>query len=331
MEYWQLGKSELKVSVITFGAWAIGGWMWGGTERKEAIDAIKASYAQGVTSIDTAPIYGQGLSEEIVGEALQGIPRDKVQLLTKFGMRWDDTKGSLAFSSKDNSGKPIDIYKHAGRQSIIKECEDSLRRLRTDYIDLYQIHWPDVTTPIEETMEALSRLQQQGKIKAAGVCNYDAALMQQAGLVISLASNQVPYSMVERSIEKELVPYCIKNHKSIIAYSPLQRGLLTGKIKPGHQFAEGDHRPGTRFYQPENMRRIHLFLDKLRPLQESKKATLAQLVLRWTVEQPGITIALAGARNAEQAVQNAGAIQVKLSAEELQFINRELDELELVS
>jgi len=331
MEYRQLGNPGVKVSVVTFGAWAIGGWMWGGTERKDAVEAIRASYAEGVTSIDTAPIYGQGLSEEIVGEALQGLPRDKVQLLTKFGMRWDDTKGSLAFSSKDNNGRPIDIYKYAGRQSIMKECEDSLRRLRTDYIDLYQIHWPDATTPIEETMEALSRLQQQGKILAAGVCNYDTALMQQAALVISLASNQVPYSMVERSIEKELVPYCIKNNKSIIAYSPLQRGLLTGKIKPDHVFAEGDHRPNTRFFQPENIRRVNLFLEKLKPLQESKKATLAQLVLRWTVEQPGITIALAGARNAGQATQNAGAARITLTAEELQFINLQLSGLKLTS
>ncbi|HEY8969031.1 MAG TPA: aldo/keto reductase, partial [Puia sp.] len=143
MEYRQLGESKLSASAITFGAWAIGGWMWGGAERKDAVEAIRASYDQGVTSIDTAPIYGQGLSEEIVGEALVGIPRDKVQIMTKYGMRWDVRIGEFAFKSQDNSGQPLEIYKYAGRDGIVKECEDSLRRLRTDYIDLYQIHWPD--------------------------------------------------------------------------------------------------------------------------------------------------------------------------------------------
>ncbi len=134
MEYRKLGESDLKVSVVTFGAWAAGGWMWGGTERKDAIEAIQAAHDNGVTSIDTAPIYGQGLSEEIVGEAIKNIPRDKVQILTKYGMRWDLTKGVLAFKSKDNDGKDIDIYKYAGKDSIIKECEDSLRRLE------YRLH-----------------------------------------------------------------------------------------------------------------------------------------------------------------------------------------------
>src|SRR5882757_6896512 len=127
MEYRQLGNSGVKVSVVTFGAWAIGGWMWGGTERKDAVEAIRASYDEGVTSIDTAPIYGQGLSEEIVGEALQGIPRDKVQILTKYGMRWDVRLGEFSFHSQDNSGRPLDIYKYAGRDGIIEECENSLR------------------------------------------------------------------------------------------------------------------------------------------------------------------------------------------------------------
>src|ERR1700749_3092808 len=137
MEYRQLGNTDLKISVITFGSWAIGGWMWGGADRKDALKAIHASYDHGVTSIDTAPIYGQGLSEEIVGEALRTLPRDKVQILTKFGMRWNEKKGTLAFKSADNSGQPLDVCKYAGRASVIKECEDSLRRLGTDYIDLY--------------------------------------------------------------------------------------------------------------------------------------------------------------------------------------------------
>ncbi|GEP98146.1 aldo/keto reductase [Chitinophaga cymbidii] len=330
MEYRQLGQSDLQVSAITFGAWAIGGWMWGGAERKDAREAIRASIDEGVTSIDTAPIYGQGTSEEIVGEALQGVNRDKVQILTKFGMTWEGTKGALAMKSKDNNGKDIDVHKYAGKESVIKECEDSLRRLRTDYIDLYQIHWPDVTTPIEETFEAVLRLKEQGKILAAGVCNYSMDQMKQADKVIPLASNQVPFSMVERTIEKELVPYCIEAKKGILAYSPLQRGILTGKIKPGHAFGEGDSRSSNRFYQADNIARINAFLALIKPLAESKNATLAQLVIRWTIERPGITVALAGARNAGQAVQNAQAINVKLSSEEIDFINKHLYALSLV-
>lgn len=330
MEYRQLGESNLKVSAITFGAWAIGGWMWGGAERKDALEAIRVSIDHGVTSIDTAPIYGQGLSEEIVGEAIKGQKRDQLQILTKFGMRWDLDKGTLAFKSKDNSGKDIDIYKYAGKESVIQECEDSLKRLGTDYIDLLQIHWADVTTPIEETYEAVLRLKEQGKIREAGVCNYNVEQTKAAHSVVKLASNQVPFSMLERSIEKELVPYCIENKIGILAYSPLQRGILTGKIKPGHSFNEGDTREGNRFYQPENITRINAFLDELRPMAESKNATVAQLVIRWTIERPGITVALVGARDANQAIQNAKAINVKLSAEEIDYINERLYKLQLV-
>jgi len=330
MEYRKIGNSDLELSVITFGAWAAGGWMWGGTERSEAVDAIRKSYDEGVTSIDTAPIYGMGDSEDIVAEAIAPYSRDKVQLVTKFGMRWDLAKGDLAMKSKNNQGEDIDIYKYAGRESIIKECEDSLRRLKTDYIDLYQIHWPDSTTPMQETFETVAELIKQGKVRYAGVCNYTAAQVAEAGKYVNLVSDQMPYSMVKRDIEKELVPYVIENNKSILAYSPLERGLLTGKMKPGHKFEEGDHRANVYFYKDENLKRVSEVLDALRPLAADKNATLSQLVLRWTIEQPGITIALAGARNAEQSVANAKAVNVKLSAEEIAFINTQLAGLELV-
>jgi aryl-alcohol dehydrogenase-like predicted oxidoreductase len=329
MEYRQIGETNLKCSVITFGAWAIGGWRWGGTDRNEAIKAIRAAFAEGVTSIDTAPAYGQGLSEEIVAEAIQDIPRDKIQILTKFGLRWDVKQGTLFFKSKSNDGADIEMYKLASRESILKECEDSLRKLKTDYIDLYQIHWHDVTTPIHDTMETVLRLKEQGKVREIGVCNYNVELMQEAEQTVKLASDQVWYSMILRDIEKDLVPYCVENKKSIIAYSPLQRGILTGKIKPGHIFTEGDHRQELSHYTDENIRRTNEMLDKLKPLAKSKNASLAQIVLRWTIDQPGITIALAGARNAEQAVQNAKAVDVKLSTDELNFINKQLEELQL--
>ena len=330
MEYRILGETDLNISEVTFGAWAAGGWMWGGTERSGAIRAIKASYDLGVTSIDTAPVYGQGTSEEIVGEAIKGIPRDNLQILTKYGMRWDLTKGEFGFKSKDNDGNDIDIYKYAAKESIIKECEDSLRRLGTDYIDLYQIHWPDSTTPIEETMEAVSKLIDAGKVRYAGVCNYNATLMKEAEKYIKLASDQVPYSMVKRGIESDVVPYCMENKKAILAYSPLERGLLTGKMKPGYTFSEGDHRATVPFFKDENIKRTNEFLEKISVLAKQKNATPGQLVIRWTLEQPGITIALVGARNVEQAIQNAGASDISLTGDEIQFINDQLNNLELV-
>jgi aryl-alcohol dehydrogenase-like predicted oxidoreductase len=330
MEYRKIGKSDLQLSAITFGAWAAGGWMWGGTERKDAVEAIRASYDEGVTSIDTAPIYGQGDSEEIVAEAINSIGRDKVQIITKYGMRWDLAKGDFAMKSKNNRGEDIEVYKYAGRESIIKECEDSLRRLKTDYIDLYQIHWPDSTTPIQETMETVAQLIKEGKVRYAGVCNYNVEQMQEADKYVNIISNQVPYSMVKRNIEEAVVPFAIENGKSIIAYSPLERGLLTGKMKPGHRFEEGDHRAALHFYRDENLEKVNNFLDKIKHLADDRGATLSQLVLRWTIEQPGITIALAGARNAQQSVQNAKAINVKLSKEEIDFITSELNWVELV-
>jgi aryl-alcohol dehydrogenase-like predicted oxidoreductase len=330
MEYRKLGETNLEVSAITFGAWAAGGWMWGGNDDLEAINAMKAAYDLGITSIDTAPIYGQGKSEELVGQAIKGIPRHKVQILTKYGMRWDLTKGTFGFKTKDNDGKDIDVYKYAAKESVIKECEESLKRLGTDYIDLYQIHWPDDSTPIAETMEAILRLKEQGKIREAGVSNYSVMQMQEAEQTIELASNQVPFSMVKRNIETDVIPYCIEHHKGILAYSPMERGLLTGKMKPGQQFGEGDHRAGLKFFKDENIERTNAFLAKVKPLADEKNATLGQLVIRWTINRPGITVALVGARNAEQASQNAKAIEVKLNEEEMALITGELDKLELV-
>ncbi|KRT17381.1 aldo/keto reductase [Pedobacter ginsenosidimutans] len=325
MEYRKIGNSDLELSVITFGAWATGGWMWGSTDRNDAINAIKAGYDLGVTSIDTAPIYGQGDSEEIVGDAIKGISRDKLQLVTKFGMRWDLAKGDFGFKSKNNDGKEIDIYKYAGKESVIYECEQSLKRLGTDYIDLYQIHWPDITTPISETFEAVNKLIEQGKVRYAGVCNYNIAQLKEADQTLEIISNQIPFSMVNRGVEEETVPYCIEKNKSVLAYSPMERGLLTGKMTADYKFEEGDHRQGNKFFTPESIEKTNAFLAKIKPLADEKNATLSQLVLRWTVERPGITIALVGARNEKQAVQNAEAINVKLNAEEIQFINSELE------
>jgi aryl-alcohol dehydrogenase-like predicted oxidoreductase len=328
MEYRTLGKDGLKVSVVTFGAWAIGGWLWGGTDQKAAVSAIRKGFDLGITSVDTAPAYGFGLSEKIVGEAIRG-KRDQFQILTKFGLRWDLKKGEFFFNTEDAQGKPVQMYKHSGAKSVTEECERSLKLLGTDYIDLYQIHWPDSTTPVEETMEAVRRLVEQGKVRAAGVCNYSVEQMEEARNTVGLLSNQVPFSMVNRGIEKDVVPYCIDHGLGILAYSPLQRGLLTGKIKPGHAFGPGDHRPTTPFYEEKNMIKVLAFLDDLRPMAEGHGATLAQLVINWTIRRPGITAALVGARNPAQVEENAGAASLSLSAGELERIDGLLGELRL--
>jgi len=328
MEKKALGNSGLQVSPIVFGAWAIGGWMWGGADKKDSMRAIHSCLDHGISSLDTAPIYGFGYSEKLVGEAIKG-KRDSYEILTKAGMRWEEKKGEYFFTTNDNSGIQRDIYTYSGRDSIIAECEDSLKRLGTDYIDLYQIHWPDKTTPIEEAMEAFRILMEQGKIRAAGVSNYSVEQMERAKSVVELASNQVPYSMVRRDIEQDVVPWCLENNCGILAYSPLQRGLLTGKITPDYPFAPGDSRPETAHFKINNLIQTNKFLDKIAPLAEEKGATLSQLVIAWTLRQPGITVALVGARNEEQVKQNAGAIELHLSDKEMDTINQSLEKLRL--
>ncbi len=324
----QLGKSDIHVTPLTFGAWAIGGWMWGGADRKQAIEAIHASIDLGVSSIDTAAIYGFGRSEEIVGEAVKG-KRDKVEILTKYGMNWEEHKGEFYFETIHNDGYPVKVYKHASKESVIAECEDSLKRLKTDYIDLYQIHWPDIKTPVEETMEAIDQLLREGKIRAAGVCNYSVELAEEAMKHVLLASNQVPYSMVRRDIEEELVPWSINNDVSILAYSPLQRGLLTGKITPDYEFCEGDTRPDSSYFSPDNIRLVNSFLNEIKPIADEHNATIAQLVTAWTLAQPGITVSLVGARNRKQVEDNSAAMNLNISEDEIAVITGKLDQLKL--
>lgn len=329
MELRKLGKSDVKVTPMAFGAWAIGGWMWGGAEVNAAIRAIKAAYESGITTFDTAPIYGFGRSEELVGKALEGISRDKYQILTKFGMNWQSQDGEYFFDSQDNDGKPVKIFKWASKEKVMQECEESLRRLKTDYIDLYQIHWPDATTSISETFEAVQRLMEQGKVRAAGVCNYNVEQVNEALETIQLASNQVPYSMINRGIEQNVLPQAQEKGLGIIPYSPLQRGLLTGKIKPGHEFNEGDTREGNLYYTAENIRRANALLEKIKPIAEQYDASFAQLVLNWTMQRPGVACVLAGARDEQQVKDNAKALSFTLSSEELNSITAAADSFSL--
>jgi len=329
MELRQLGSSSVKVTPMAFGAWAIGGWMWGGADETAAITAVRAAFDAGITTIDTAPIYGFGKSEELVGKAMEGIARDKYQILTKYGMDWEAEEGEYFFDTTGNDGKPLKIYKNASPKQIRKECERSLRLLKTDYIDLYQIHWPDATTPIAETMEAVAQLIKEGKVLAAGVCNYNTAQVEDATQVLALASNQVPYSMIKRDIEKDVIPQAILKGMSIIPYSPLQRGLLTGKIKPGHVFNDGDTREGNTFYTDENIQKANDLLEKIKPIAEAHNASLAQIVINWTVNQKGIGCVLAGARDEKQAKDNAAALNFTLSGDELAAITAYSDAFEL--
>lgn len=325
----QLPASEVKITPITFGAWAIGGWFWGGSEEKESVKAIEAAIANGMTTIDTAPVYGFGQSEEFVAKAIKG-KRNKVEILTKFGLVWDKKSAHLHYEKTfDNQGNEISLYRSGSKESVIKECENCMRRLGTDYIDLFQQHWPDNSTPIDETMEALEILKTQGKIRAGGVCNYSVPEMEKAEKYFKLSSNQVPYSMINRAIEAEVVPYCTSNKKAVIAYSPLQRGVLTGKITSNYNFGEGDHRPSTPFFQEPNLSRINNLLAEIKPIANRQNATLAQLVLKWTMEQTGITCVLAGARNEKQVLENIKAINVVISEEEMKQIAFALNQLKL--
>lgn len=288
---------------------------------------MRASIDNGVTTLDTAPFYGFGLSEEMIGEAIKGYDRSKIQLLTKFGLVWDGSnqgKGEFFFDAED-AGKTIPVYKYASKTSVIKEVEESLKRLQTDYIDLLQIHWPDATTPISETMEALEILLQQGKIRAAGVSNYSVEQVAEARQSLNIASNQIGYSMLNRGVENDLVPYALENDLGIIVYSPMERGLLTGKYFKDGKLKDNDHRNG--YFQQFDLEKVKTFLETITPIAEDKNATLSQLVLRWTSLQPAITLVLAGARNAEQAAANAKAMDINLTAEELAFINTELSKI----
>jgi aryl-alcohol dehydrogenase-like predicted oxidoreductase len=329
MELKILGNSKVKVSPLAFGAWAIGGWMWGGTEENAALRAIKTSLDVGITTIDTAPVYGFGKSEELIGKALIDTPRDQYQILTKFGMNWESDEGEYFFETTDNNGKPIRMYKFSGRKQVKRECENSLRRLKIDYIDLLQIHWPDATTPIAETMEAVAELIQEGKVLAAGVCNYNVDQVEEALKTLQIVSNQVPYSMINREIEKDVIPQAVIKKISILPYSPLQRGLLTGKIKPHHTFSAGDTREGNRFYTPENIQRTNALLKKIKPIADAHHATVAQLVINWTLNRPAMGCVLVGARDEQQVKDNAKALDFKLSEEEMKEISLAADEFEL--
>lgn len=326
MQTRQLGQSDLRVTPVIFGAWAIGGWMWGGNEESDSIDAIRASLDNGVNTIDTAAIYGFGYSEELVAKALVGRDRSKVVIATKCGMRWDTDEGSDPWPQKDNDGRELIVRKNAKPASIQYECEQSLRRLKVDVIDLYQIHWPDTLTPVEETIRALDDLRKQGKVRAIGVSNYGIDWMRGAVKAARIDSLQPHYNLLKRDIEKEVLPFCREHHVGVIAYSPMERGLLTGKVGPERTFGEGDHRTKQKSFNVENRKRVLDALERIRAIAEKHDATFAQLSVAWVFSEAGMTAAIVGARNARQAADNAKAMTISLSEDERKQIRVVFDE-----
>ena len=316
MEYRPLGASGIEASVVGLGAWAIGGWLWGGADERKSVEAIQAAIDAGINLIDTAPAYGMGLSESVVGKAVAG-RRRQVVIATKCGIVWHTDKGTPFISQ---NGKTM--HRYLGPESIRYEVEQSLKRLDTDYIDLYQTHWQDETTPIEETMRTLLDLKREGKIRAIGVSNAKVEQIEAYRRVGPVDSGQEKYSMLDRNLENEYLPYALKNHIAVLAYSPMALGLLTGKVGPDRQFPEDDLRHNNPRFSVESRRQVLAMLDKMRPIAEKHELTLAQLVIAWTLSQPGLTHALVGARNTQQAEENAAAGTVTLSREELEMLNQ---------
>lgn len=311
----EIGASGIKASAIGLGTWAIGGWMWGGTEESESIAAIQASIDAGITLIDTAPAYGQGLAEELVGRAIKG-RRDKVVLATKCGLVWHTTKGNHFF---DYDGKPV--HRYLGRDAIFYEVEQSLRRLGTDHIDHYITHWQDPTTPIAETMDALVELKQQGKIGSIGASNVSEADLKAYIATGSLDAIQEEYSMARRGIETTLLPLCREHGVSVLSYSSLSRGLLTGKVGPDRQFSGDDQRRTDPHFSLGNREKVGRLMADIAGIAEAHAATPSQIVIAWTIRQPGITFALCGARNVSQARENAKAAEIDLSPDEVETIS----------
>jgi myo-inositol catabolism protein IolS len=301
MKLRKLGKTDIEISPIIMGTWQTGKQMWAGIEDRESERAIRAALHAGITTFDTAEVYGDGHSETVLGRAL-GADRSRVVIASK------------VFSN------------HLAYPQVVEACERSLKHLGTDYIDLYQIHWPPGSfggppVPVEEPLRALEVLKEQGKIRALGVSNFSARQMAEAMSHSRIESLQPPYSLFWRQVEKEELPYCREQEMTVLAYSSMAQGLLTGKFGPDHQFAKGDHRSANKLFSQPHYGHVQAALDRLRPLADNAGLSLGQLALAWVIAQPGVC-AIAGARNADQAIQNAAAGAAGLSADTLAEMDR---------
>ena len=304
-EFVDIPGTQLKVSRVALGTWAMGGWMWGGTDQFESIATVHAAVDQGINLIDTAPLYGFGVSEEIVGTALEGM-RTQVVIATKVGLELRDGK----------------VYRNATRARIMQEIEDSLRRLRTDYIDIYQVHWPDPLVPVEETAEAMRSLYEQGKIRAIGVSNFSVAQMERFRQVAPLHVLQPPYNLFERDVEAEILPYCRANDIATFGYGALCRGLLSGRMRPDTKFEGDDLRRIDPKFQPP---RFVQYLDAVRQLDELAQRRfhrrVIQLAVRWMLDR-GISVALWGGRRPDQLEAALGVAGWSLNGADREMIER---------
>ena len=307
MELVAIPGPPLEISRVALGTWAIGGWMWGGTDEQESVATIRAALEHGVNLIDTAPAYGFGRSEEIVGKALQDAGlRSRAIIATKVGLEW-------------NEGK---VFRNASRARILKEVEDSLRRLRTDYIDIYQVHWPDPLVAIEETAEAMDVLYRQGKIRAIGVSNFSVDQMDQFRRVAPLHVLQPPYSLFERAAEATLLPYCQQHGITTLGYGALCRGLLSGRMRPDTKFDGDDLRRTDPKFQPPRYAQYLSAVEQLdRLAQQRFGKRVIHLAIRWLLDQ-GISTALWGARKPDQLRPVEDVAGWKLDADTLVEIDR---------
>lgn len=315
MKKTQLGKSGVQCEAIGLGTWAMGGWMWGGNDDKAAVEAIRASLDAGVRLIDTAPAYGLGHAERLVGQALKG-RRDQAVIATKCGLVWHTRQGKHFFNE---DGTPV--YRHLGRDSIFYEVEQSLARLGTEYIDLYITHWQDAETPVAETMGALLDLKKQGKIRAIGVSNVSPETLLEYVQCGQVDAIQERYSLIDREIEASLKPICADYQIAILGYSSLAMGLLAGPIDAARKFTGDDQRADEPRFAPGNRARLAAFFAELEPLRQRMACSFAQLMIAWTVQHGTVSVALCGARNVQQALQNAGAGDVVLGREDLAAID----------
>jgi aryl-alcohol dehydrogenase-like predicted oxidoreductase len=303
----EIPGTRLRVSRVALGTWAMGGWMWGGTDERAAVETIRAALDHGITLIDTAPVYGFGISEEIVGRALADPgARARAVIATKVGLEWRDGK----------------VYRNASRGRIAVEVEESLRRLRTDYIDIYQVHWPDPLVPIEETAEAMRTLYEQGKIRAIGVSNFSEVQMERFRSVAPLHVLQSPYNLFERAIEGQILPYCRAHNIATLGYGALCRGLLSGRMRADTTFPGDDLRQIDPKFQPP---RFAQYLDAVRRLdgfaQRSFQRRVIHLAVRWMLDQ-GISVALWGARRPEQVEAAVGVAGWSLDSADRELIDR---------
>ena len=282
-EFITIPGTSLKVSRVALGTWAMGGWMWGGTDERQSVATIRAALDQGINLIDTAPVYGFGVSEDIVGRALTGL-RSRAVIATKVGLEW---RGDVA-------------YRNATRTRIMTEIHDSLRRLRTDYIDIYQVHWPDPLVPMEETADAMRQLYEQGKIRAIGVSNFSVGQMRAFRAAAPLHVLQAPYNLFERGIEDEILPYCLANDIVTLGYGALCRGLLSGRMRPSSTFEGDDLRGIDPKFQPPRYAQYLNAVDQLDQLARRRfQRQVIQLAVRWMLDK-GISVALWGGRRPDQ-------------------------------